>query len=53
LAPEIAAIFESDDPNLMLKVNKKIEKEIFRSLSHIKRLINDFLIKIGTEGIKG
>jgi hypothetical protein len=52
LAPEIAAIFESDDPKLILKVNKKIEKEIFRSLGHIKRLMNDFLIKIGTEGIK-
>ena len=51
LAPEIAAIFESDDPKLILKVNRKIEKEIFRSLGHIKRLMNDFLIKIGTEEI--
>ena len=52
LAPELAAIFESDDPKLILKVNKKIEKEIFRSLGHVKRLMNDFLIKIGTEKIK-
>ena len=52
LAPEIAAIFESDDAKLILKTKVKLEKEIFRSLQHIKRLTNDFLKSIEAELIK-
>lgn len=52
LAPEIAAIFESDDAKLILKTKQKLEKEIFRSLKHIKRLINDFLKSLEAEPIE-
>ena len=52
IVPEMAAIFGIEDPQLILKAIKKLDKEMFRSLGHIKRLSNDFLIKIGTEGIK-
>jgi hypothetical protein len=49
LSPEIAALVGVDDPELILKINKRIEKEIYKSLKHIKRLMDDFLESIEVE----
>lgn len=43
LSPEIAGIFEIDDPEKILQVSKAIEKEVYRTLTHVKRLVDDFL----------
>ena len=51
LAPAIAAITENDSPEVTTKINELIDKELHSILSHIKRIINDFLIKIESKKI--
>lgn len=48
LAPEIASYFNSDDSEAILKTNQRIEKEIYKALNHIKRLISDYLKSVGS-----
>ncbi len=50
LAPEMAAIFENDDPEKILEVSKRIDKEVYRTLSHVKRMMDDFLKTMQIEG---
>lgn len=49
LAPDIAALCDVDDAETILKVNQRIEKEVYKSLHHIKRLVSDYLKSVGTE----
>jgi hypothetical protein len=49
LSSEIAAMIGVDDPELILKINKRIEKELYKALKHIKRLMDDFLESIKHE----
>ncbi|MHA1286844.1 MAG: hypothetical protein ACTSPB_05510 [Candidatus Thorarchaeota archaeon] len=49
LATDAAAICSSDDPDCILAINQLIEKEVFRSLAHIQRIFNDYLIKYGAD----
>jgi hypothetical protein len=51
LAPELAAICGVEDEEIERLMAEFIEKKIFESLEHIKRLINDALEKIGSEEI--
>lgn len=43
IAPDIAAIFGSSDRDKILKAGDLIESEIYKSLKHIKRILDDFL----------
>lgn len=52
IAPEIAAICGVDNNRIITKVAEKLDKEIFKCLQHIKRLMNDYLTKIKSENIK-
>jgi len=52
LAPELAAAAGIDDSEIILKIGELIEKEVFKVLQHIKRLINDFLKEIEAETIE-
>jgi hypothetical protein len=49
LASEVAALCGVDDPNLIVSINQRIETEVFRSLEHIKKRFNDFLLEVGGE----
>lgn len=51
LAAEIAGLFESSDPALVLRVEKLIDTATRKTLAHVKRTLDDFLVKIGAEGI--
>lgn len=52
LASDIAAECKIDDTDIIFAINKIIEKEIYKTLEHMKRLLNDFLIGIKAERIK-
>lgn len=47
LAPAISGILGCDDPEVVLAVEKTIDNEVIKSLSHIKRIVNDFLVLQG------
>lgn len=49
IAADLAAEFKSDDSEAILKVRKIIDRHIFKALQHSKRLMDDFLVKIGEE----
>jgi len=52
LAPDVSGILGIDDPTLVLMVEARIEGEVLKALTHIKRIINEFLESIGTNGIE-
>ena len=52
LSPDIAALIGTDDNEIMLKISDLVDKEVFVILKQIKRLLNDFLKDIKSEGIK-
>lgn len=52
LSPEIAAIVGTDDNETMLKISDAIDKEAFTILKQVKRILNDFLKDIKSDGIK-
>jgi hypothetical protein len=52
LAPEIAAICGVDDDEIKHQINERIEKEIYKTLEHIKRRINDGLKMIKAKEIE-
>ena len=43
LSPDLSAIFEADDPEKILAAEKRIDDEIMKVLSHIKRIMDDAL----------
>lgn len=45
LAPDVSGLLGIDDPVLVLMVEQRIEGEVMKSLNHIKRVINDFLVE--------
>ena len=49
LAPDCAAICGIDDAGKIMKVGARIEKEVFKTLQHIKRVLDDYLVKMGEE----
>lgn len=49
LAPGIAGRFGIEDPAAVLEVEKSIDDAALHVLSHIKRLLDDFLVGIGSE----
>ena len=52
LAPAICGIFgEGDDSENSVKVRKLLNDEITKALHHIKRIINDHLVKVGSDKI--
>ena len=51
LPAELAAIMGVDDRELIMKVGATIETEVYKTLAHIKRLINDLLDEIEAEQI--
>ena len=51
LSPEIASITKVDAPDIILKIEEMIEKEIFRTLGHIKIITNDLFKEIELEPI--
>lgn len=52
LAPDIAALAGIDDPEIIIKINEKIESAAFKILKHIKADIDKFLLSIKAEEIK-
>lgn len=52
LAPDLAAIAGVDDSEITIQMSQRVEKEVYKILNHIKRIINDFLKKIDAEEIK-
>ena len=52
LAPDLAAIAGVDDSDIIIKMNQRIEKEVYKILNHTKRIINDFLKGIEAEEIE-
>lgn len=51
LAASIAGIFESDDAELILKVELMIDIDTMKVRKHVKRILHDFLVKQGAEGL--
>lgn len=51
LAPALCGIMGCDDPEVVLAVEKTIDGEIIKSLAHIKRLMDEFLIAQGSEAV--
>ena len=49
LTPAICGVFgEPDDSDSALQIRKMLNEEVTKSLKHIKRIINDYLV-----GVKG
>ena len=51
LSPDIAAIMEVSDPAIVLRITERIDRETYKVLSHIQRLVNDYLVSIGGENV--
>ena len=49
LAPRIAANYKIDDGQKIIEVERVIEAEVYRSLEHIKRILNDVLEDLEVE----
>jgi DNA-binding Lrp family transcriptional regulator len=47
ISAEVAAALGSDNSEAIIKVKKIIDKRVFRALKHRKRIMEDFLKKIG------
>jgi len=52
LAPAIAGVFGVDDAEMILKVEQMVDIETMKVKAHIKRLLHDFLVGQGAEGIE-
>ena len=52
LSPDIAAIMEVNDPAIVLRITERIDRETYKVLSHIQRLVNDYLESIGGDKIE-
>lgn len=51
VAPDVAAELGVEDPETILKIEKRIDDEVLKVLSHIKRLMDDFLVGVGGEPV--
>lgn len=49
LAPDIIALCEVEDPTKEVEVSDRIEREVFRTLGHVQRVLNEFLEEIESE----
>ena len=49
LAPDIMAVCEVEDPSKEVEISERIEREVFRTLGHVQRVLNDFLEEIESE----
>jgi len=52
LPADIAGLAGIDDQKVIMEIGERIEREVYRSLAHIKRLINDLFEEIGAEVIE-
>jgi hypothetical protein len=52
LAPDLAGLMGIDDPVISLMIEQRIDGEILKSLNHIKRIIDDFLVSVGSEAVE-
>jgi hypothetical protein len=52
LPADIAGLAGIDDRAVVMAIGERIEREVYRSLAHIKRLINDFFTEIGADLIQ-
>jgi len=51
VAPAAASIFGVDDEAKILELNQFVESEIYKTLNHIKRLMDDFLRFVGAPSL--
>jgi hypothetical protein len=51
ISADLAALFGSDDNEAKLKAKQLVDRHVFNALQHIKRLMDDFLKKVGEEEI--
>jgi hypothetical protein len=49
LSPDIASLTKTDKPDTILEIERLIEEQIFRSLNHKKKIINEFLEQVEAE----
>lgn len=49
IAPDIAAVCKNDDPAVEVEISELIDGEVFRTLGHLKRRINEFLLELEVE----
>ena len=49
VAPDIMALCEMEDPTKEVEISDRVEREVFRTLSHIKRVINEFLAEVESD----
>ena len=49
VAPDVMAVCEVEDPSKEVEISDRIEQEVFRTLGHVKRVINEFLAEIEAE----
>ncbi len=52
LMPDIAAIFEVNDPKLQMKAGERMDEELWKILKHIQRVKNDFLKNVKSEELE-
>lgn len=52
LSPEIASICKVDDSKIIAKIREKIDKEVYKTLGHCKRLLTECLGKIGADNLE-
>ena len=52
LAPAIAGVFGVDDAEMILKVEQMVDIETMKVKVHIKRLLHEFLVGQGAEGLE-
>ena len=51
LMPDIAAIFGVNDPELIMKAGERMDDELWKTLKHIQKIINDFLVLVGDDEV--
>lgn len=49
LAPDVMAVCKVEDPAVEVEISDRIEREVFRTLGHVKRVMNEFLEEIESE----
>ena len=49
IAPDIMAICEVEDPTKEVEISDMVEQQVFRTLNHVKRVINSFLEEVESE----
>ena len=52
LAPDICGTLGVEDPEKVLQIEQRIENEVLKTLAHIKRIINKFLLDTGGDAME-